>query len=55
MKLNKARNKIDPAYTEVAVFGHEKGKEHLRFPAGGRAAAISGSMWLTRPLPVVQG
>jgi hypothetical protein len=24
MKLNKARNKIDPAYTEVAVFGHEK-------------------------------
>ena len=26
MKLNKVSNKIDPAYTEVAVFGHEKGK-----------------------------
>lgn len=38
MKLNKARNKIDPAYTEVAVFGHKKGKETFEISCRGKGS-----------------
>lgn len=38
MKLNKARNKIDPAYTEVAVFGHEQGKETFEMSCRGKGS-----------------